>query len=345
MEADPGKFRAEDTRATYDAVAERYAVEIADELDNKPFDREFLDRFADSVRDRGPVVDLGTGPGHVAAYLKQRGVEVSGLDLSPKMVGVALQRNPDIDFVVGSLLELPFATASMGGLVAFYSIVHFDDDQMERALAEMVRVLRPGGLVALTFHIGDEVIHGDSWWDAPIELDFRFLPTELVADMMSRSGLSRVSVEERDPYAPEVEFQSRRAYVTGSRLPSFELGYPRTDLRRKLTEAVLYGDKRATAGLAKDHAPHTDEPLPTSGDRWLMLGFDDEPLAIVETTEVRLVPAGEVDLAFARDEGEGFESVADWRAAHERFWSEEQLTDETLVVCERFEVVERITPG
>ena len=57
------------------------------------------------------------------------------------------------------------------------------------------------------------------------------------------------------------------------------------------------------------------------------------------------MPAGEVDLQFARDEGEGFESVADWRAAHERFWSDEQITDETLIVCERFEVVERLSPG
>jgi uncharacterized protein YhfF len=125
-------------------------------------------------------------------------------------------------------------------------------------------------------------------------------------------------------------------------LPRFELGYAGTELRRELTEAVLRGDKTATAGLATDHVPHTDEPLPKAGDRWVMVGYNDEPLAIVETTEVRVVPAGQVDLQFARDEGEGFESVADWRAAHERFWSEQVITDETLIVCERFKVVERL---
>ncbi len=128
-----------------------------------------------------------------------------------------------------------------------------------------------------------------------------------------------------------------------SDLPPFELGYAKTELRRTLTDAVLRGDKTATAGLASDHQPNTDEPLPRPGDRWLMLGYDDEPLAIVETTEVRLVPAGQVDLQFARDEGEGFESVADWRAAHERFWSDQLITDERLIVCERFRVVE-VTP-
>ncbi|MEP7360726.1 MAG: ASCH domain-containing protein, partial [Chloroflexota bacterium] len=123
-------------------------------------------------------------------------------------------------------------------------------------------------------------------------------------------------------------------------LPPFELGYARTELRRKLVEAVLRGDKIGTAGLATDFAPHTSDPLPKRGDRWRLLDFDDEPVGIVETTEVRVVPAGQVDVHFARDEGEGFESVADWRAAHERFWSDHSITDETLIVCERFRLME-----
>jgi uncharacterized protein YhfF len=120
-----------------------------------------------------------------------------------------------------------------------------------------------------------------------------------------------------------------------------ELGYARTALRRELVEALLRGET-ATAGLRADHAPHSAEPLPRAGDRFVLLGFDDEPLAVVETTEVRVLRAGDVDLAFARDEGEGFETVADWRRAHEAFWAEREITDDTLVVAERFRVVERL---
>ncbi len=125
-------------------------------------------------------------------------------------------------------------------------------------------------------------------------------------------------------------------------LPPFELGYARTELRGKLVDAVLRGDKTATAGLAIEFAPHTADPLPSAGDRWLMLGFDDQPVAVVETTELRVVPAGEMDLEFARDEGEGFQSVAQWRAAHERFWSDHAISDDTLIVAERFRVIERL---
>jgi uncharacterized protein YhfF len=66
-------------------------------------------------------------------------------------------------------------------------------------------------------------------------------------------------------------------------------------------------------------------------------------VAVVETTAVRFVPAGEIDLEFARDEGEGFESVDDWRRAHESFWAEQEIDDGTLIVAERFRLVERLT--
>ena len=115
-----------------------------------------------------------------------------------------------------------------------------------------------------------------------------------------------------------------------------ELGHARTELRRELVEAVLRGDKTATAGL------HGEDVLAKVGERWLLLDYDDKPVAVVETTEVRVVRAADVDLEFARDEGEGFESVADWRAAHERFWSDRQITDDTLIVAERFRLVEQL---
>jgi uncharacterized protein YhfF len=117
-----------------------------------------------------------------------------------------------------------------------------------------------------------------------------------------------------------------------------ELGHPGTDLRRRLVELVLAGVKTATAGRLSDHGD--DDPVASVGERFVLLGVDDRPAGVVETTEVRIVRAADVDEQFARDEGEGFESVADWRAAHERFWGPDGLDDDTLVVAERFRLVE-----
>ena len=121
--------------------------------------------------------------------------------------------------------------------------------------------------------------------------------------------------------------------------PPMELGYARTDLRRRLVDAVLRGEKTATAGLPSDCGP--DDRLPEVGDRSLLLGWDDEPVGVVETTEVRVIRAADVEVQFARDEGEGFDTVADWRAAHERFWAGREISNDTLVVAERFRLVER----
>jgi len=212
-------FRPDDTRSTYDTVARRYAEEISGELEDKPFDREFLDRFGSAVKGRGKVVELGCGPAHVAAYIALGGVDISGLDLSPAMVGEAKRLFPELEVVAGDMLALPCADASLGGLIAFYSIIHFDDDQLQTAFSEMARVLQDSGLLALAFHIGDEVVHREQWWDMPVVIDARFLPVELVTKLLAGAGLEIVTAEERGPYAPAVEYQSRRAYIVATRTP------------------------------------------------------------------------------------------------------------------------------
>jgi uncharacterized protein YhfF len=119
-------------------------------------------------------------------------------------------------------------------------------------------------------------------------------------------------------------------------LPPLELGWARTELRRQLVASVLRGEKTATAGL-----PEEGEELSRAGDRLALLDFDDEPVAIVEVTEIRVVPAGEIDEQFARDEGEGFESVEDWRIAHEKFF-ERPLPDDTPILAMRFRLIETL---
>lgn len=125
-----------------------------------------------------------------------------------------------------------------------------------------------------------------------------------------------------------------------SDLPPFELGHPRTDLRRQLVDAVLRGEKTATAGLLEEYEAEGEQPNAVGG-RANLLGYDNVPVAVVEVTESRVVPAGDIDEQFARDEGEGFESVEEWRIAHEEFFGR-PLEPETQIVAVRFRLVERL---
>jgi uncharacterized protein YhfF len=121
-----------------------------------------------------------------------------------------------------------------------------------------------------------------------------------------------------------------------SDLPEFGLGYPGTDLRRQLVAAVLSGAKTTTAGLADEEERTTEV-----GSRYVVEDETGAPRAIVEVTEARIIAASEIDVAFARDEGEGFESVEDWREAHERFF-ERPIEPDTMIEAVRFRVVERL---
>lgn len=199
-------------RASYDAAARAYAEHLADELERKPLDRHLLNRFAEAVQGQGVVADLGCGPGHVAAYLRDRNVEAVGFDLSPGMVREAARLHRGIDFRVGDFAALDLRDASLAGAVAFYAIVHLDPSELGPVLAEWRRVVAPGGAVLVAFHVGGETVHVGDLWGTPVSLDFRFHAPDAVAGALEVAGFAVTERVERAPYE-EVEYASRRCYL------------------------------------------------------------------------------------------------------------------------------------
>ena len=212
MESTPPSGDSSDLSASYDEVAAEYTRRIADELDHKPFDRDLLDRFAAMFGPGDTVCDIGCGPAHIARYLSQRGVSVIGIDLSPEMVAQARGLNPHLDIRQGDMLALDVTNGAWAGIVAFYSIIHIQRTDVVRALRELGRCLRPGGPLLMSFHIGDEVVHLDELWDHPVNMDFIFFRTDEMLGYLTDAGFAVDDTVERDPY-PDVEYQSRRAYI------------------------------------------------------------------------------------------------------------------------------------
>ena len=201
-----------DIRQSYDSASEAYAEQLSGELDGKPLDRHLLNRFAESVRGRGLVADLGCGPGHVARFLGEQGVSMLGLDISPGMVAAARRRHPKLEFRVEDMLHLSAPEASLAGAVLFYSIVHFESAELPAVFREARRVLAPGALALLAFHAGDEVVHRDELFGAPVALDFRCHDPEEVTAALERAGLPVIEQTLREPY-PDSEYPSRRCYL------------------------------------------------------------------------------------------------------------------------------------
>jgi SAM-dependent methyltransferase len=201
----------DDTRATYDAVAEPYAERFAAELAEKPLDRALLAAFAEQAGD-GEVADLGCGPGHVTRHLRDLGVRARGVDLSPKMIEIARRNHPGIEFQVGSILGLDAADATWTGVLSFYSIIHLPRADVPGALREFHRVLRQGGLLLLAFHAGDEQVHVDNWFDRPVSVDgYFFDPDDIAAELESIGFTIDARVRRRN--YPGVEIPTERAYL------------------------------------------------------------------------------------------------------------------------------------
>jgi ubiquinone/menaquinone biosynthesis C-methylase UbiE/protein tyrosine phosphatase (PTP) superfamily phosphohydrolase (DUF442 family) len=177
-----------ETRNGYDRFAAEYADMFRDGLVGRVWDRAVLNGFAELVHaEPGPVVEAGSGPGEITAYLKDRGLDITGIDLSPQMVAIARRTNPAIRFDVGSMTAIARPDASLAAVVAWYSIIHVPDEEIPAVLGEFRRVLRPGGHLALAFQVGSAARHVR-------DLTFRRRRTEQVAGMLAEAGF-RLCVE------------------------------------------------------------------------------------------------------------------------------------------------------
>ncbi|WP_300011244.1 class I SAM-dependent methyltransferase [Pseudonocardia sp.] len=146
-------------RDAHDELAELYAERLADSLDRAPVDRAVLGLFCDLLaeRDGGAAVgDIGCGSGRMSGYLARRGPAPHGIDLSPEMVRVARRDHPGIPFEVADLRRLPFADGELSGVLCWYSLMYLPPAERPRGFAELARVVRPGGLLATAFKLGDD---------------------------------------------------------------------------------------------------------------------------------------------------------------------------------------------
>lgn len=203
------------TRAAYDKVAEDYADLLSDELARKPLDRALLAVFAEQASAFGrPVGDLGCGPGRVTAHLASLGVDAFGTDLSPRMIGVARHRHPGLSFDVAPLAAVPRAGGSLGGIVAWYSVIHTPPADQPAVYAEFARLLAPGAPLLMAFQAGEERVRLTQGYGHEIELDAYRLSPERVSADLQEAGLVVTSRTVRE--AEHLE-RTPQAYLIGHR--------------------------------------------------------------------------------------------------------------------------------
>ncbi|WP_329118984.1 class I SAM-dependent methyltransferase [Streptomyces sp. NBC_01465] len=190
-------------RESYDRVADNYADMVVNtgigDIRKHPWLKASIDAFAESVGGLGPVLDAGCGPGTVTAYLAERGLDVSGVDLSPRMIENARRLHPECRFSVGSSTELDLAEESLGGVMGWWSLFNLPRDVLPQVLGQFARALKPGGYFITATHVGDgDALRTEAYGGVAVEwTTYRWRPEPLV-ELVEGAGL-RVVAELRIP--------------------------------------------------------------------------------------------------------------------------------------------------
>jgi SAM-dependent methyltransferase len=184
------------TRAVYDFSAAEYAGKVGTTVTatfERPIDRAVLDTFADDCAaiEDGHVLDIGCGVGRVTSYLHSRGLNVSGIDLSPEMIAVARLAHPHLTFEVAAMTALPSDDGSLAATVLWYPIIHTPPGALSAVWAELARVLAPDGRVLLGFRSGenDEVRRENAYGSSTTMTWYRHRSEDVVSGL-ERAGFA-----------------------------------------------------------------------------------------------------------------------------------------------------------
>lgn len=187
-------------RESYDRVADNYVDMRVGDLAPVPWLRAALTAFAEDVRDRGPVLDVGCGPGSVTAYLAGLDIDVSGVDLSPRMIEHARRLHPGLRFAVGSATD-PLTENHFGGLLGWWSLFNLPRPVLADVFGSFARALVPGGQLLIGTHVGDGDVARTTGYGVSVQWTTHLWRPDQLAVLLDAAGLEPV-VELRFPPTP-----------------------------------------------------------------------------------------------------------------------------------------------
>ncbi|MBT2597134.1 class I SAM-dependent methyltransferase [Arthrobacter sp. ISL-72] len=188
-------------RSAYDAVAESYSKLLPDAGFEAPADRGMIEAFAAHVKgcNRGPVADVGCGTGRMTRFLTSLGIDAAGIDASAGMIDVARRSHPGLGFEVAELANLPYADAQLGGVFAWYSIIHSAPHDLAGVFAEFFRVLAPGGYALVSFQAGEGTRHISRAYGHDVSMEAQLFLPATVTDHLATAGFRPVAQMTREP--------------------------------------------------------------------------------------------------------------------------------------------------
>ncbi|MEV7800627.1 class I SAM-dependent methyltransferase [Microbacterium foliorum] len=192
--------------SAYDARAAEY-VELAGSIEQMDArDAAVIAAWRDATP--GRLLDAGCGPGHWTELLGRDGREARGIDLSAEFIATAKSRHPGIAFEVGSFRDLPLEEGAVGGILAWYSLIHTPPVELPEIFVEFGRVLAPGGSILIGFFDGEprepfaHAVAPAFFWSA-----------DALAELLADAGFDLVSSETRGREQGEISARPHGSLV------------------------------------------------------------------------------------------------------------------------------------
>jgi ubiquinone/menaquinone biosynthesis C-methylase UbiE len=197
------------TRRAYDTVADAYAQALPDTAYEAPEDLAFVERFLAATPRDARLLDAGCGTGRMIDVVlgARPDAEVVGVDASAAMLVHARVRHPRFAYVIGELVALPFPDAAFDGVLAWYSVIHTAPAELGGVIAELARVLAPGGQLLLGFQAGDGVRELTRAYGHDVDLRAYLHSASAIGALAVEAGLQIVEATERAPRPTETHPQ------------------------------------------------------------------------------------------------------------------------------------------
>ena len=208
-------FDASAVRHVYEDIADGYAGRFGDDLERSLVDRTVLETAVGMLPPPALVLDLGCGPGQVASFLVARRCRAVGIDLTAKMLDVARGADPPLALINGNVLRLPVRDGAVDGAIAWFALHNLPRALLGGALAQVRRVLRPGGVFVMATHGGDGEESVAHHWQGRIEhVPLTYYSLEQLRSELGSQQLKVVDERSRPPM--EHEHAATKLFVTAT---------------------------------------------------------------------------------------------------------------------------------
>jgi ubiquinone/menaquinone biosynthesis C-methylase UbiE len=198
--------KSKQASSVYDKIAKPYAEEFSNPS-------EYLNEFLDLLPKNAKILDVGCGVGVDSGFVKSKGFEVIGLDLSKEMINIARQKFPQLDFRQQDIRELDFPSNSFDGIIASCSLIHIPKNDVPALVEKFFQILNKNGSIYIALQGGkSEEIFIDEPFKPDEKLFLNIISFEEIKNLLVKNGFSIMKHYEREPKSKE-ELNYTKLYV------------------------------------------------------------------------------------------------------------------------------------